>query len=303
MEAEQPIRLFLDWDGTIALTDTLSIIASIGYAKNGLRELPPWSHFTGAYIADYSAHAASYKPQKSDRTLVEQELAWLESLVDVERKSIERVEAAGIFASVTTVDVQAAAAQAAEKQEVRLRSGLVELLGALTRTKGSASIISVNWSRTFITEFLKTADKMTGWRWPIERIWANEIEFGTGGKLTRLSRKENRGIWTAGDKSRIFREATALHDRGHVSVYMGDSSTDLDCLLSADVGICVRDEPMASEQKTLAETLERLAIACLWVGNYHSAEDLEKDFPVRTGKTLWWARDFKEVADSPLFTR
>lgn len=303
MEPKQSIRLFLDWDGTIALTDTLSIIVSIGYAKNAHRELPLWSHFADSYVADYTAHAASYRLQKSDRRSIDQELAWLESLVDVERASIERVEAAGIFTDVTTVDVQAAAVQAAEKDEMRLRPGLVELLEALTQTKGSASIISVNWSGTFITESLKAAGAMEGQCWSFDGIWANEIEFGTSGKLTRVFAKDSRGIWTAKDKSRMLKEITGMHDRGDISVYVGDSSTDLDCMLFADVGICVRDEPIGSEQKALAEALERLAIPCEWIGDYHSAIEPEEDSPVKTGRTLWWARDFKDVADSSLFAR
>jgi 2-hydroxy-3-keto-5-methylthiopentenyl-1-phosphate phosphatase len=302
MTSHRPINLFLDWDGTIACTDTLALVASIGYTKNPNANLPPWQHFSDAYMADYAAHSAAYVPQKAGRTTVEQELAWLESLIDVERASVERVEAAGIFANVSIADIQAAAVESVTKQEVQLRPGLKELLLAGHGTKGSASIISVNWSKTFVTELLHQTSHRGGYIWPpLKGIYCNDIVCGSSGKLDRYYAKEDRGIWTAGDKSRVLREAIAgLGDEG-ITVFVGDSLTDLECLLEVDVGICVRDEVMGSEQRSLAEALVRLGVESRWIGEYQESDERGEDSIESTRRTLWWARDFNEVADSALF--
>lgn len=76
------------------------------------------------------------------------------------------------------------------------------------------------------------------------------------------------------------------------SVYVGDSPTDLACLLKADVGICVRDGVMTGEQRELRGILERIGVQCLHVGEF-------EDRQLGDGsKRLWWAGDFDEVCQS-----
>ncbi len=103
---------FLDWDGTMTTKDTLLVIASIGYSKSSSQNLPPWSQGSQAYGLDYKTHAAEYKPDMQKTISLEQLFAWQESLVDVERASVERVERAYIFANITEEDVDNAASQA-----------------------------------------------------------------------------------------------------------------------------------------------------------------------------------------------
>jgi hypothetical protein len=58
----QAVRSYLGWNGTISLTDTLATVATIGYAKNSHKAMPPWSHFSEASMSNSSTHTASYKP-------------------------------------------------------------------------------------------------------------------------------------------------------------------------------------------------------------------------------------------------
>lgn len=282
-------------------TDTLSILASIGYAKNQKQKLAPWSSFAEAYMSDRDTHTASYIPERANRWSISQELDWLESLAEIERASVERVEAAGIFADVTTADIRTAAMVSAKNQEVRLRLGLNDLLQVLRNRKGSASIISVNWSGQFIEEFLIAASGVERLGWPFKGIYANQITSGPSGKLDRHFPKEKRGIWTARDKSRVLEEVLAEQGGRETTVYVGDSLTDLDCLLSVDIGICVKDEMMGGEQKSIAEALDRLGIPCRWICEYLTPSQCDEVAPPSTGKTLWWARNFKEIAESALF--
>lgn len=184
-------------------------------------------------------------------------------------------------------------------------------------------------------------------------VRANEIEADGSGRLDRAFGAAEGGIWTAGDKVRVMEEvvgkvtavaAAAVGSRdqedvevnggnggngGNVpssttppTIYIGDSPTDLACLLRADVGICVRDgTTMSAEQRELKRTLERIGVRCLHVGAFGQhgrVEEGEGEGEERDGdggrkgeergeregdgegarKGLWWAADFDEVCGS-----
>ncbi len=129
------------------------------------------------------------------------------------------------------------------------------------------------------------------------RIHANEIEFGPSGKLSRTFEKEDWGIWTAHDKEKVVEEALETASEQHSSIYVGDSSSDLPCLLLADVGICIKDEKLGSEQRSLREALTKLDIPRHWIGEYDSTRI------DACARNLWWARDFHDIYNSALLQR
>ncbi|CZR66404.1 uncharacterized protein PAC_16305 [Phialocephala subalpina] len=222
----QAVRLHLNWDGTISLTGTLATVALIGYAKNSHKAMPPWSHFLETYMSNIVAHTALYEPRKEDRRALQEEFSWLESLTAIERATIAK--------------------DFSTRQETQLISGLKELLQRLHETGGYASSISVNWSGEFIRAFLRTTMAAEGWKSPSVAVYANEIISGGNGKMGRHFADDDRRIWTAGDKKRVLAETVKVQDQGvgGKNVYVGDSVTDLDCLLFVDIGICIRGESM-----------------------------------------------------------
>ncbi|KAI9839604.1 MAG: hypothetical protein M1819_002230 [Sarea resinae] len=432
-------HLFLDWDGTLTTQDTLSLVASIGYAHHHHHHhhlhqlqqqqqqheqqqttapgssatpsteadttppLPPWTHFSDAYMHDYAQHARTREKEEQGgqssttpltppirKTPLSRRLGFLNGLRPVERRSVERVERAGVFRGVTGAEVWRAAGQMVGSGEVRLRAGCegVVALGMGTRTAaggvgvgvGSAgagattrrgrgrggaqmdiSIVSVNWSAEFIRACLAGATGKALQGGEQERfqqhqhqhqhqqshplaIYANDISdlwSATGsptGQLNRYFGGPDGGIWTGEDKARIVRQilkddecapksgmiatpacekGSGGEERGYV-VYVGDSITDLECLVEcADVGICVRDERMGSTQRGLARALEEVGVRVDWIGEWtdndggggdgggevgSESDSQSKGDTNRTGsrKTVWWARDFREILDSPL---
>ena len=115
-------------------------------------------------------------------------------------------------------------------------------------------------------------------------IRANEIMFddedgkrSTSGKLNRYfspsPSSEDTGIWTSEGKLRVMHEFIdkSTCENGGVrpwSISIGDSSTDLGCLIEAYVGICVRDREETGEQRGLREVLERVGVECFWIGEW-----------------------------------
>lgn len=303
--AKRPILLLLDWDGTLTTASTLPFIASIAT----LPEIhPSLEDLSAAYSNDLKRHNDLYVPQQQERTTLQQELAYLSSLTAVEQASVERVEASGIFKDIRQRDADLAAARAFKDGAVILRSGCLYLLEAVQRRKGSGiAIVSVAWSRRFISSTLREVNKASGHcRVAVGEIIvrANEIANDGSGNLDRSLGAERRGIWTAADKSAVIEDlideacctksAYMTHEHTKpVTIYIGDSPTDLPCLLKADVGICIRDSTLTPEQMALTETLQRLGIDCLNVFRYDPTAIPNK-------KTLWWASDFDEVIESGL---
>lgn len=291
---------------------------SLGSSGLEAPSLKPWNYFVKAYGEDYIAHQAEYRPKAEERRTVREERTWLASLAPIENRSVRRVEDSGLFHGVTTEDVDKVARKALAESQLELRKGWYELFGKLSQDRNSdaarsgniISILSVNWSERFIRRaMLAAADsvKHTGTadqQQPTSLIQdmdirANEIEGldQAGGSEGKLNKKDSHGIRTSADKlaqmpadcrSNVEANPQERPSSGdHSVVYVGDSATDFECLLAADVGICIRDEPMGSGQKELANSLKRVGIPVLHVN----------ENPPQDGrKVVWWAKDFGEIA-------
>ncbi|BDD54504.1 hypothetical protein MPDQ_004971 [Monascus purpureus] len=300
----QPLRVHLicDFDGTIAQSSTLSILARVGYHRNPTAR--PWSEITSAYMRDLQHHRDTYTNTKLRTTKnrndgIHEELAYLDSLRPVERASIERIEAAGVFKDVTPADLSRGASKAVREGKITFRSGWDRLVQDVRATGGWTEVISVNWSRVFIRAAIDAAFPaalLAGSPDSDFKIAANDImEDGSGG-ITRPFRHPDGGIWTAEDKMRLVKETLDAYPR---TIYVGDSVTDLRCLLEKRiVGIIVRDEEMTFEQKELKEILDKSGIVVK-----HVSEWDEEEWSSADPSQLYWARDFGEICDSPLFAR
>lgn len=70
-------------------------------------------------------------------------------------------------------------------------------------------------------------------------------------------------------------------------LYVGDSVTDIECLLEADIGIVMSFKGTGN----LMETLGRFNISVLHISFWKP----------QPGKSIWFARDFKDILDCALF--
>jgi phosphoserine phosphatase len=258
-------HLILDFDETLTRKDTIELLASAAYRLRPphLPPLPPWRHFVDAYMEDYNAHVAA-RP-KSQRKSIKDEFDFLDSLLPVERASIRRIEAAGIFQGLRFDTIAAEAAKTVE-----LRPGVMELCAAALRGGVKVQVLSVNWSQAWIRGALKQGE--------VPPVFSNELETDAEGVTTGWILRvmgDDEGIWTAGHKERWLRENT--HGR---RVYVGDSATDLRCLLTAEVGVVVGDR--------LDEVCERIGVPLV--------KGLEEVDEERSGqKPLYKVEDLEEV--------
>ena len=68
-------------------------------------------------------------------------------------------------------------------------------------------------------------------------------------------------------------------------VYIGDSWTDFECLLAADLGICTHDDPPTSTQRKLMDSFQRVGVHCPHMQDLKEADDWG----------VVWAEDFTEI--------
>jgi hypothetical protein len=296
------IRLILDWDGTLTKKDTLHLVSAIGYERNRAANLTSWDSIVQAYISDYTQHAARYTPDINQRKTADEQSQWLASLKDVERKSIERVKAAGIFKGVTKQDVVSASRSAVQEGRLQLRPGWRKLLTTCDgpgkqepTTSPLVSILSVNWSATFIRASLESA--FSGSSAPDATIMYSIPVYANELPLEEV--QQTPYICTSADKLAKFKKMRREDDS--IVVYVGDSATDFDCLVAADVGICVRDDPMGSSQKELKETFDRVGFETLRL----NAEAFKRlggsvgggDKGERGGRRIiWWVAGLDEIS-------
>ncbi|OCL08286.1 hypothetical protein AOQ84DRAFT_354577 [Glonium stellatum] len=327
------IHFIIDWDGTITKKDTLEFLGKVAsQPRKKMKWVDPsinddrttqmsWGAIVNAYLEDFTAHQSQYRPAKPDRKTISEERSWLASLMDVELRSVTRVEKSRIFGSITAADIKEEAKQAVRQGEgeLQIRDGWHSLCLKILERRGEqerhgdtlggidqVTILSVNWSQLFINECLVaakspiTASKSKGLDRNFSpkhvganliKIYANEIQGlydseGSSGMLTSI---EDRNIRTSSDKLRRLLEMKNSHDfsRPQPLIYIGDSMTDFECLLEADLGICIRDNPSSSGQRELTETFDRVGISVPHIGELSKADH----------NGVVWAQNFEELVD------
>lgn len=316
-------HLFIDWDGSLTRHDTMSVLANIGYKKRKqlfdygqrLPNIKTWESFVQAYMSDYDKHVSTYNPTRVNRKSVEQESAWLASLDAVEKASVQRVFDAGLFNSVSVYDIENAAKEAVQDGKVELREGWLELLYAPLRyPEGSkisrVEIISVNWSECFIRESLKAKDAerhiydVSQVKSPVHEmankflaelpIFANQFipeDPGLESSQTIYTSDDKRKILQQQRSSLPLSDLVADQDMSLLLVYVGDSATDFDCLLEANIGVVIQDDPLSSSQRELQEILLRTGVEIVPIAaGRHVREALLRP-------RIYVARNLREIFD------
>ncbi|CAK7564029.1 MAG: hypothetical protein SEPTF4163_001912 [Sporothrix epigloea] len=339
------MHVVLDFDGTITVDDTIEQLASYAVAFQEAQDAKcsldkrsngqkgeweaRWTGIVEQYIADHRAHKAGYTPPETARTTLGHELQFLNSLNCVERKSIYRLRDARLFAGMTPEDLYQGGYQAVErgqdcanqdrKNAVRLRPGFTTFLEQMSKQrKWPVSIVSVNWSDAWIRGVLQADDNHS--EGTAIRVFANKVT-ASGAIIPNFPRRsvpaghdhekdDNTPFSTCTDKAEALDEAVAASARSQPEqpaavIYMGDSMTDVECLMKAGLnkdggggGIAMADGdgPVTSK---LIQTLIRLGYA---VPHVSEAQQFQRPRRADEGDVprLAWARDFEEIMASKI---
>jgi hypothetical protein len=235
-----------------------------------------------AYLSDYTTTLEKLAPGGFLPTTIEAEKKLLKDMKPVEQRSLDRVSTSKIFEGLTQQMLKEGATKAIESGEVCLRPSCIEFLRSLSCEANpeidNLHILSVNWSRHFISSCLHASNISMNPR----MIFANELAGISEGQASKseISPQGSMKIIASEDKLQYLEK---LRKGGEAKVvYVGDSWTDVECLLAADLGICMRDEPMGSGQRKLAEAFGRLGM------------DIPRLDDAGEEKVVW-VKDFDEI--------
>ena len=305
-------HLILDFDGTIIKNNTIPLLDYLRQDQNDIS----YGSFLDPYLRDYTEHIKNYQPSQEKRVTLQQEYDYLDSLGSVEKRSIERIESSGWLKGLKWTPEENSAFDTAvshigHNETLVWRTSFADLVKTIWQSHGMVDILSVNWSGNFIRALLRHE---FGGAIDIDRIglYSNEIDPSGTGRFSRVKWKsqdhfvnhwlrdsdhedeDSRGIWTAQDKALVMRAVTATSKANNmITIYVGDSKTDLRSIMEADIGVCIEDniDPTA-EQVSLKEVFDRLAIDRIPIGNsLYVGEKRSKD----QDQLVYHAQDFNEV--------
>ena len=305
------LLLLLDFDSTLTTTCTLPSFLSIpqtvftqlsssstSFSSSMSPKPPTASELSSSYLSDLEAHKARFP--FSRRTL-DDELTHQSNLRPVERASFLRGVDAFRCVKASRAQIHDAARR---NSEVQMRKGWLRAIQHPDVSR--ACVLSVVWSPDWIRGMLEAAavkassddDDVAARMKSIEdvKILCNDVLQPETMSPSEADGREEADVYVSSDKLRVMNELKAKMNnddgRGVWTIYIGDSMTDLECLLAADVGIVIRDEgALGNEQRDLRDTLQRHDISTEWLGDFGQIQTAE-------GKVLWWATDFVEVLNS-----
>jgi thiamine phosphate phosphatase / amino-HMP aminohydrolase len=282
------MRLIFDFDGTITEKDTISTLAkaalTIQQNRHGRDLTSAWDQVVKEYMSDCRDYKDGYAIPELERRTVDEEIGYLAGSGDVEMASLERIARSGVFAGLDEDDLRGMGREAGEAGRVALREGFADVLSLAGERGWLVGVISVNWSRAFIAGVLHRFDSLA------PSIVANEI--APGGSIRGPSSLQERPLTNCSGKLSVLSDDASLRpqeEEDGPTVYFGDSTTDMECLLHGR-GIAMA---ASDEESSLVSTLRRVGLPVPHLST--AAND--------STNIVFWARNFREVIDSHVLIR
>ncbi|KAL7627410.1 hypothetical protein AAE478_001603 [Parahypoxylon ruwenzoriense] len=290
------MSIFLDFDGTITAKDTVGELAKFALrvrAGEGVDLEREWDAVVRAYVADHSAHVAGYHLRPAARRLPGQEIEFLRRLKTVETRSLARINGCALFRGIAPATFRAAGRSLVRDGVISLRPGFRSFVQKKIEDGWRVWVLSVNWSSAFIEG---ACGELPGVTVIANDVCENDGSIAGPAVLNQSADDDDDDDATAGDREP--RNLTNSRDKldameavlqaeslaSKPSVYFGDSTTDLECLLAADRGFVVAD----SEDSSLVETLRRIGKEVPHVRDQNSTTSLA------------WTSNFEDIPDCEL---
>ncbi|PWY98519.1 DUF500-domain-containing protein [Testicularia cyperi] len=285
--ASSKLTIFIDWDETISAADTLALIAPpAGSQLHG----PDFAHYAEAYLSDMDKFATSF----GSRDTLADQMRYLEELDQVERASVARVQKGGLFKDASLESVLDRASQVETRPGWKVAHEWMDDLAKHDRLDSYIVSVgwSARFIRRAIEHSLGHTGEGDNVELRVPaKIYANDLEV-VDGKATGIMTKsvdvqQTKSIPIEGEDNTADVQGgirTGIHKRDIVrsllssnpdsvpqetsddakttatapeklSVYIGDSNTDLPSLLEAKYGI------LMGSNASLLETIDRVGLS------------------------------------------
>lgn len=231
--------LVLDWDETITIKDTTSLIAHIA-ETNCPKELP-FSYFTEKYMTSLSDFEKLFRTKYGDIDSIEKEVNFQKQLKNVELESIRRLECHEFFKGVHILKFCEAA------KDIELMSHCSKLLRNWNQP---VYILSINWCKPLIEKRL-SLEGITN-----VKVLANNLQLDDDITTGKFEAELN--IRTGHDKLQMLRQLKADHP-GERFIYVGDSHGDILPIVDADIGVLIENGRGIKQLKRIYSEVKELS--------------------------------------------
>lgn len=294
---DQPWHVFIDFDGTITREDTIGplmqfVVKAGGNPNN--REL--WEHHLRWYLGVTEEYERANKPDLTAEGLEERGLKlgsraleteiynYIHGKIENEQLSVIRLNESGIFDNLDPDMLYNAGKSAISGGRVERLYGFANLVYFLKAKNCGVTIVSLNWSNEWIKGCISP--------YSLEVI-SNNIHTGRIlGPCPDVPDPDDEIMLTGEHKLAAVtyaKKALPGHREGEISVYIGDSTPDLECMMSADKAIvmCGNREHDPNTPNFLIDAIQ--ALSGEEVKNIRLCD---KDFKFA------WASSFTEILES-----
>lgn len=208
-------EIFLDFDGTIAVTEAFLNLNEAAYASPNVNSsIPKWEDWIVLRNNQYNLAVAPF----SEKRNVSEELAFQhsEALRDTEKDHFERVSGSGLF---NTIDPELLLDHA---RNVTLRDGFWEMMKAAKAHNATVNVLSRNWSAKWIRNVLRENDPSDLSEdmpiYALEMLPEDILKPGKEG----LERPKP--LYSGDDKRDVMREVA---QKNSSIIFVGDANSDL----------------------------------------------------------------------------
>lgn len=310
-----PPQIFiLDFDATITQDDTISALFRGAVAFHSGRdeetgkvmgEKLKW--ILTEYAKDWNAFHSSAKVKSDNFKSVGELIKYQQSLETIEQASFDRVSDSRILGGITKDEWNEIAAKAVRSGDVVVRSSFSHFVDEIRSGGGRWGIVSVNFCESWVRGILNATGV------PAEEdeviILANEPDKNgvIHGPHRGELKQQGQVVCTSNGKLEGLKDLTKrLRGNAHGGnqdtniVFMGDSGTDIECLMAEGVtGIVMIKQ---NGESKLTDRLEK--VGEIEMGRYGGLRSIKsvKDYEQKTDgfKRAWFAKDFEDVLSSPL---
>ncbi|KAH7364276.1 hypothetical protein BKA65DRAFT_546165 [Rhexocercosporidium sp. MPI-PUGE-AT-0058] len=284
-----PVAFILDFDGTVTQKDTIFTIAHFGIEcqkARGKNLENDWRLLYDTYVESYSRSLHGYTPAEADRKTLAEEVTYQRNLRSLELWSFTHVGKSGIFKQIGDDQWRKFAKDTLAKGDVNVREGFDSFVKQVSKSKATWGVVSVNFASQFIRGVLAAS---AGAGAAEVEVLANQpdeegmLQGPNGGPVMATSDAKLAAM------NGLLQKWKSESMTGFSKViYIGDSGTDIECLTAEGViGIAMSSDGTG----TLIDILKRIGPAPVHVSSQHEGQT----------SSLYWARNFEEIIQSPLF--
>ena len=242
-------KLIIDFDETITEKDTIELLVNTAVQtrrSDKLQIMKAWRQTVEWYLVCYARICDEWL-NSWQRPGEESVANFLRTFETLEMASIARVMEHRFLAGLRRKDLRAL------ERQVRKRTGVKACLLALREADVAVDILSANWSQTLVEESLRGL---------CDDVVANSLCFDEDGfSVGEIHLR----VVSAHDKLRFY---CANRAQTGLTVYVGDSISDLLAIIEADIGI------LLGNNLTCLRTINRFQIPMQKITQLANQEDV-----------------------------